>query len=55
MQCWSFQLPNQAELAEQVKAWAWVVRGLRKQGGSLQLGEREIAVPAGTDVEIASV
>ena len=26
VQCWSFQLPNQEDLAEQVKAWAWVVR-----------------------------
>ncbi|HYN51876.1 MAG TPA: hypothetical protein VES62_13215 [Thermoleophilaceae bacterium] len=24
VQCWSFQLPNQADLAEQVKAWSWL-------------------------------
>jgi hypothetical protein len=53
VQCWSFQLPNQAELADQVKAWAWVVRELRAQGGQLVLGERE--AEAQRDVEIAAV
>jgi hypothetical protein len=53
--CWSFQLPNQAELAEQVKAWAWVVRELRERGGVLHVGERELAVPAGDAAEIATV
>jgi hypothetical protein len=33
VQCWSFELPNQAELAEEVKAWAWVTRHIRDQGG----------------------
>lgn len=54
VQCWSFQLPNQAELAEQVKAWAWVVRELRQQGGHLRLGERDVDVPQ-NEVEIATV
>jgi hypothetical protein len=54
VQCWSFQLPNQAELAEQVKAWAWVVRGLRKDGGRLHgLGDRDLDVEG--NVEIAAV
>lgn len=35
VQCWSFQLPNQADLAEQVRAWAWVVHELRLQGGEV--------------------
>jgi hypothetical protein len=55
VQCWSFQLPNQAELAEQVKAWAWVVRELADQGGVLHVGEaRNIEVPP-RDVEVMSV
>lgn len=54
-QCWSFQLPNQGELAEQVKAWAWVVHELRQVGGSLQLEGREIAIPSGSDLAIAAV
>jgi len=54
VQCWSFQLPNQVDLAEQVKAWAWVVRGLREHGGKLQSGDRELAIPA-ADIEVAAV
>jgi hypothetical protein len=53
VQCWSFQLPNQVELADQVKAWAWVVRELRREGGHLAFGERE--AEAQRDVEIAAV
>jgi hypothetical protein len=54
VQCWSFQLPNQAELAEQVKAWAWVVRALREQGGAvLHAAGRDVDIPQ--DVEIAAV
>jgi hypothetical protein len=54
VQCWSFQLPNQVELADQVKAWAWVVHELRQQDGQLRLGERELQVPR-NEVEIATV
>lgn len=54
VQCWSFQLPNQEELAEQVKAWAWLVHELREQDGRLRLGERELQVLRG-EVEIATV
>jgi hypothetical protein len=53
VQCWSFQLPNQVELADQVKAWAWVVRELRRDGGRLTFGDRE--AEAQRDVEIAAV
>lgn len=53
--CWSFQLPNQEELAEQVKAWAWVVREVRERGGMLRAGGREIRVPSGESLEIAAV
>jgi hypothetical protein len=45
VQCWSFQLPNQADLAEQVKAWSWVVHEVRRGGGSLTLDEGEVEVP----------
>jgi hypothetical protein len=53
--CWSFQLPNQDELAEQVKAWAWVVRSLREHGGVLRVPGREVEVPQGDQIEIAAV
>lgn len=53
VQCWSFQLPNQTELADQVKSWAWVVRELREQGGRVAVGDHEAEAPQ--DVEIAAV
>jgi Protein of unknown function (DUF3037) len=43
-QCWSFQLPNQAELAEQVRAWAWTVHELRSHGGSLVLHDARLPI-----------
>jgi len=49
LQCWSFELPNQAELTEQVKAWAWMVHEVRSNGGYL-IGEETIEVPAGLDI-----
>jgi hypothetical protein len=51
--CWSFQLPDQAALAEEVKAWAWVVNELRRRGGNLRLGDRSVSVDL--EVEVASV
>lgn len=53
VRCWSFQLPGQSELAEEVKAWAWVVETLKELGGrattdsqrfDLERGEVDIAV-----------
>jgi hypothetical protein len=53
VQCWSFQLPNQADLVEQVRSWAWGVYELREHGAGLEAGAGEIAVPR--DCEIAAV
>jgi hypothetical protein len=50
VQCWSFQLPNQADLAEQVKAWSWLVHELRKAGGELAATDRDVDVPADLDI-----
>ena len=50
VQCWSFQLPNQADLAEQVKAWSWLVHEVRQAGGELTTGDREVEVPAGLEI-----
>jgi hypothetical protein len=46
VQCWSFQLPNQADLAEQVKAWSWLVHEVRQAGGELTTTDGEVEVPA---------
>jgi hypothetical protein len=53
VQCWSFQLPNQEALGEQVKAWAWVVGELRQRGGEVQVDAQQIAVA--DSLEVASV
>jgi hypothetical protein len=50
VQCWSFQLPNQADLAEQVKAWSWLVHEVRQDGGELTTTEREVDVPGELDI-----
>ena len=53
VQCWSFQLPDQDDLADQVKAWSWVVHELRRQGGELRTETGSIEVP--DQLEIAAV
>jgi hypothetical protein len=55
VQCWSFQLPNQTELAEEIKAWAWVAHELRKIGGEALIGGTYIQIPRGDGMDIASV
>jgi Protein of unknown function (DUF3037) len=50
VQCWSFQLPNQADLAEQVKAWSWLVHEVRQAGGELVATDEGLEVPAELDI-----
>ena len=50
VQCWSFQLPNQADLAEQVKAWSWLVHELRRSGGELTAGDGDAMVPSNLEI-----
>lgn len=50
VQCWSFQLPNQSDLAEQVKAWSWVVHEIRRDGGALTTTTGEVEVPSDLDI-----
>lgn len=45
VRCWSFQLPGQHELAEEVKAWAWLARDLRERGGRLRGQASEFDIP----------
>jgi Protein of unknown function (DUF3037) len=47
VQCWSFQLPNQSDLADRVKAWAWTVHELKENGGRLLVGDIEKEIAAG--------
>ena len=50
VQCWSFQLPNQTDLAEQVKAWSWLVHEVRQAGGVLTTADGEFEVPQELDI-----
>ena len=54
-QTWSFQVPNQEDLAEQVKAWAWTVADVRKHGGTAETAARRIEVPHDVDIEAVYV
>lgn len=54
VRCWSFQLPDQNALAEEVKAWAWGVRALRLAGHGDAVIDKTgdmLAVDSGIDVE----
>ena len=52
-QAWSFQVPDQATLAEQVKAWGWTVQEALDGGGRVFTESEEFEV--GTDVQIEAV
>lgn len=51
----SFQLPNERELAENVKAWAWSVQDIRSKGGVASARGREIKVPSDVDIVVAYI
>ncbi|MDQ3631718.1 MAG: hypothetical protein M3417_10715, partial [Actinomycetota bacterium] len=55
VQCWSFQLPNQDDLAERVKAWSWVVHELRQRGGRVRTDRGELEVPSQTEIAAVSI
>ena len=53
---WSFQVADQDELAEQVKAWGWTIRDAREYGGTLLAPDAtELEVGKGVDVEVVYV
>lgn len=55
-QTWSFQVPDQQTLAEQVKAWGWTVRDVRTNGGSVSTAAGEaLGVDADVDVKVVYV
>ena len=55
VKCWSFQLPSQAELAEEVKAWAWVARHLRESGGTVDTQAGGLEVRPRADLAVVYV
>jgi hypothetical protein len=44
-------VPNQDDLAEQIKAWAWTVKDVRDNGGTAETEARRIDVPSDVDIE----
>lgn len=55
-QTWSFQVPDQATLAEQVKAWGWTVRDVRNGGGQIGTADgREFDVQEDVDIAVVFV
>src|SRR5919109_286625 len=54
VQCWSFQLPNQDDLAQQVKAWAWAVREIREGKEPATDGD-DLVIRDGAAVDVAAV
>jgi hypothetical protein len=53
---WSFQVPDQDQLAEQVKAWGWTVRDVRRGGGHIaSTTGQEWEVGADVDIEVVYV
>ena len=53
---WSFQVADQADLAEHVKAWGWTIRDARDYGGALLSPDTaDLKVDKGVDVEVVYV
>lgn len=52
---WSFQVPDQATLAEQVKAWAWTVQDALSAGGRVVTSVEEFDLSTDVDIEVVYV
>lgn len=55
VRCWSFQLPNQEELAEEIKAWAWLVRDMTENGGVLKAADGQFEVSSNEPADVSVV
>ncbi len=48
---WSFQVPDQEQLASRVKAWGWTIQDVQHSGGTLYFDDGdEVVVDPGVDV-----
>lgn len=50
--CWSFQLPDKERLMEEITSWAWAVRDLRRNGGSVTNHDEMIEIAGGSETAI---
>lgn len=55
VRCWSFQLPAQDQLAEEVKAWGWMVEQLREHGGEVGTDGWPLPMPVGVTAHLGVV
>ena len=53
---WSFQIPDQVGLADQVRAWGWVMQDARKSGGVVSTRQdRVLPVEQNVDIEVVYI
>jgi hypothetical protein len=55
-QTWSFQVADQAALAEQIKAWAWTIQAVQHEGGTIEpAAGNTLEVPSDVNVAVVYV
>jgi Protein of unknown function (DUF3037) len=54
-QAWSFQIPDEDRLSQRVRAWAWTMKHLKGEGGTLDLPGRRVPVDKDVDLEVVYV
>jgi hypothetical protein len=51
-QCWSFQVKDTESVLNEVKAWGWTMRDLRRSGGEIRTSTRRIEVPGEVELSV---
>lgn len=51
-QCWSFQVKDTESVLNEVKAWGWTMRDLRRSGGEIRTSTRKIIVPKEVELSV---
>lgn len=51
-QCWSFQVKDTESVLNEVKAWGWTMRDLRRSGGEIRTSTRRIQVPGEVELSV---
>src|SRR5205085_6341299 len=55
-QSWSFELPNQDELTEEIHSWAWVAESIRRGAGVATLPDgRKLSVARDIDLGVVYI
>lgn len=55
VRCWSFQRPDQADLAQEIEAWAWGIRALRLGGGATIADSHPNVIEVSRDLDVEAV